>query len=287
MQPVAMLVQWELTMNSDNDTTDVPDAVISVTVAPPAGSEAGVDAGTYDSFFGDFLTCLRVLEQVVRPRRAPAASFRLVNMHMSEPTIELEPVTGSPEYAEQVVRSWLSNAQALEAEAEVVPHSDRRVLEAFDRVAAYVTEGKLGSVIVRSNGTAVRPGAAMRRAVNRVLGDKLQTHGSFVGRLEYLNTHDQFRCRIYLALGGYITCSFPEELLDEIRNAIRRRVRVSGVLHFTGSDPIPDLIEIEEVEVYPPRDELPTIGGLWGLMPDITNGKSIQQYLAEMGEDNE
>ncbi len=88
--------------------------------------------------------------------------------------------------------------------------------------------------------------------------------GQAIGRLEGLNTHDQYFFRIYpTGTNRGAQCFFAQEKYDEVYANMRKRVRVEGLIH---RDPdgigIDRITEISLIESLPEDSQLPTMASL-------------------------
>jgi hypothetical protein len=62
-----------------------------------------------------------------------------------------------------------------------------------------------------------------------------------------------------------VQCYFPEELLPDVFEKFRKRVEVSGVIHYRKNG-TPISIEAEHVESLPDDSELPTARDVRGIL---------------------
>jgi len=108
---------------------------------------------------------------------------------------------------------------------------------------------------------------------------------SFIrGMLEYINIHKNKNVfRIYPDIGPRkIICHFPEELREKAIEAIGQYVEVKGELKFRAVSKHPHEILVEEIEIFPPEEELPTLYELRGIAPDLTGELSSEQFVRKI-----
>jgi hypothetical protein len=92
-------------------------------------------------------------------------------------------------------------------------------------------------------------------------------YGTIEGRLESIQeVHSglQFHIRDAM-LRQKVRCYFPEELLPEVFEKFRKRVEVSGLIHYRKSG-IPIGIEAERIQILPDDSELPTAEDVRGIL---------------------
>ncbi|MGD9497490.1 MAG: hypothetical protein AB7Y46_14410, partial [Armatimonadota bacterium] len=205
--------------------------------------------------------------------------FQIAEMHTSAPSLTISPVTVSPQDGVRAVSAYMHTVEDLEERGSHPPYVDAPTLQAFRKLAGYVGDG-LGGIAVASRDVQVNVTRRLERTVNRLLGMVLRSQGSFTGRLEYINAHQGFRCRIYPRTGpSYVQCRFPPDLLPQMAAGLKRKVTVSGTLHYLGFQGFPFRIDAERVVVHPTEDDLPSIWDLWRLAPDVTGGERAEEYV--------
>ena len=79
-----------------------------------------------------------------------------------------------------------------------------------------------------------------------------------------------------------ITCRFPNRLFDDAVSAVGKRVEVFGTLQYRVGVPFPHLIEVDNVEAFPPDYELPDWDDLRGRAPDATGELSSEAFIREL-----
>lgn len=94
--------------------------------------------------------------------------------------------------------------------------------------------------------------------------------GQATGRLEAVSTHSASQFRLYpFNSDRGIVCYFDEQFYDDVIANMRKRVRVSGLVHRNpdgiGIDRVTNITKIEKV---PENNELPTLASLFGRFAD-------------------
>ncbi len=105
------------------------------------------------------------------------------------------------------------------------------------------------------------------------------------GKLEEINIHKDLNTfRIYLSVprAASVSCKFPSDLLEKVQGALGRYVSVSGECTYHFDNPVPYKIDVQEIEVLPPSDELPSLMDLYGIAPDATGEKSAVEFVREL-----
>lgn len=116
---------------------------------------------------------------------------------------------------------------------------------------------------------------------------QLKVIGSVSGTLESLTVHAKREASLYNDFDKRrVIVSYAEADYPRVHAALRKRVEVYGVLQ-EDSAGRPLRIRLQDLEVLPQDDDLPTLSSLIGSMPPLTGGLSPGEYLernrGEMG----
>jgi len=90
--------------------------------------------------------------------------------------------------------------------------------------------------------------------------------GSVEGVLKAIDLSRKPVFRIYdLLTNKSVRCYFYSNSIEEFKDALEKRVSVSGLVK-SREDGEKLSIEVEEIEIFPPEDELPTIQEIIGIL---------------------
>ena len=113
----------------------------------------------------------------------------------------------------------------------------------------------------------------------RLVGPTLWSEGSVTGVVERLNVHDKNEFYLYPPLREAVVCTFPEDMFEQVRAAIKRNVTVNGTLSYASDNAFPTKVRVKSLEVHPPNDQLPTMRDLSGSFKDAFGGKTAVEFL--------
>jgi len=104
------------------------------------------------------------------------------------------------------------------------------------------------------------------------------------GRLEKINIHNERnQFTIYKAILGYrINCKFQPIHLEKAASAVGKYVSVFGKCKYRVGAPSPHHIDVREMEILPDSSELPSLRNLRGISPNMTAGKSPEEFVREI-----
>jgi hypothetical protein len=120
------------------------------------------------------------------------------------------------------------------------------------------------------------------RKIRSLMEPRFESVGSVVGNLDSISIHSGTEFRVWDEFSGYaVTCRFPKELFDKVKEALGHRVLAFGLVkaNYIGQK---RLVMLEGLEPYPKEAELPTIEEMSGLVDDLTGGLSLKDYLEEI-----
>ena len=105
------------------------------------------------------------------------------------------------------------------------------------------------------------------------------------GVLEEINIHSNpHTFKIYDASFASVTirCQFPKELVGDVQSALGCGVFVSGEFFYRPNAKIPYKIDVQEIEVLPRSDDLPSFSDLRGIAPNVTGNKAPEDFVREL-----
>lgn len=227
--------------------------------------------------------CLRRSETVVA-KRSGRIRYRVVELHAGSAAMTLEairPKNGADRRAE-VVEFFKSTVADLQAGTSVDPRLTPDDLRGFRDLLGrlkrtkevWIGEGQLTSQYLAN--------------IDKILRSSIRSEGAVSGLLEKLNVHNRNEFVLFPpVLGAQVACTFPEELFEHVRAAIKRNVTVSGTLFYHPNKPFPELVHVRELEIHPPDEELPKLGELRGLFAGCTNGLSAVEFVRALRDEQQ
>jgi hypothetical protein len=196
-----------------------------------------------------------------------------------------EPISGKLHAnAERVQEAAIRGLQALSRGPERMKHYSEAALIDVKYLANQVKA--LGDVKVYvGNAETERQaivGHSTLKNINELIGVKYESQGSVVGHLDAITVHKRDEFRVWDEnTARPVTCGFARKLEDTIKSLLRRKVTVYGELHSNRRGE-PVFIRVEGIEPMRSREELPSIEEMSGLVDDMTQGKTLKDYLEDI-----
>ncbi len=204
----------------------------------------------------------------------------------------------SPDFA--ISRLFTGSAGVVVAPDDTQPAEGEAAIRAFKKTARQIYDDSAnGEIDAKSLELFRKLAMPASRARNRLWFDDLpittqfianidkrlaktiRGYGQLKGRLEKVNVHGKLEFVIYPVLRTKgIRCTFPDSLRDRVGEAIKGKVvTVKGVMLYLSDEPFPYLVHVEEIEILPPDEELPTLHDLRGIAPGCTGSQSTIDFL--------
>ena len=105
------------------------------------------------------------------------------------------------------------------------------------------------------------------------------------GKLEQINIHNNANTFKIYTVTSSVACKFPKDLLNNVQGALGKFVSVWGECLYRPDAVVPYRINVREMEILPPSEELPSLSDLLGIAPDATKGKSSEQFVRELRDE--
>jgi hypothetical protein len=203
-----------------------------------------------------------------------AVYFRIVSLSMASPaTVVLEetPIGREqrrPRLPRVAISKQLVSTLSLIDRGRAIPERvrDLAALEAYRNVGSVLKKGG-DAVTISSADKIVSIGQTFNKKIDRIIGPDQVIEGSITGRLLAINLHNTTRFEIYPSVGPTkVACDFDGDIKSRVIAGLDHNVRVIGRLRYKHWAPFPHAITADDIDVFPPDDELPTLSDLRGLL---------------------
>jgi hypothetical protein len=129
------------------------------------------------------------------------------------------------------------------------------------------TLANLASISLKNG--AARPASLSRKVaehIDELIGPKISSVGTVVGRLEGLTIHGKKLLVVYEQLTGRrVNCVFPDHMLEQALRGFNNRVSVYGTIHSRATGEKLS-VDVEEMEIFPPDSALPKAEDVRGIL---------------------
>ncbi|MCY4262539.1 MAG: hypothetical protein OXC97_04395 [Candidatus Dadabacteria bacterium] len=204
--------------------------------------------------------------------------------HPSPAEVVLRPVgtriTTDTDIISETVNKVVRCFKALSEDISLPVEMSQQMLGHYKTFSDRVRKGVL-RVSIKSETDIVK---INKTVIDAVVPSESESIGTVEGRLEFLNIHaDRNVFRIYSAIPPeQVNCFFSPDKIKEAREAVGRKIRVLGKLTYPKGENFPRSIKVASIELLPEDDDLPSLGDLRGIAPDITGDLSSEEFVRNL-----
>lgn len=230
---------------------------------------------------------LRQTERVLGHSDKTSVYYRIVDLkHSSPATVVLEAVESDVaeghDLAKKVVGTFVGSLNSIKRKGKLPSGFDYPAAEAYQGIG-YPLKQHVTSITVANGRKKVSIDQNFEQRIAKAIGPDEITAGSITGTLDTLKLHNKTIFEIFPPIGPKkVYCQFRPELKSRVKSALEQYVRVHGKLRYKHWDKFPYAIDADELEIYPPDDQLPKLSDLRGIAPDLTNGLEDGEFLEKI-----
>lgn len=255
------------------------DGTIKLTLTPAQGVSD-------DVALADFLSQVEATRDALQAaygRPEQELDIRIVGLSMNSPaSITLEPRwRGAPVPA--AVDAFAVGAKSAFLHGAADAGLPRRFFDSLKDLSRPIGAG-VSTLAVVANNQRITVDVESRKRIDAVFEPDTTTSGVVDGMLESVNLHNkQNVCNLYPEIGAQrIRCRFTKDLFEtKVRPSLGKYVKVYGELKYRWRDPFPYQVYVEDVEVLPDVEDMPTFAEILGMAPDATGGVPSEVFVSE------
>ena len=238
----------------------------------------------------NFLGILRDFDATISKDQRGSVIWEVVSLKQNSPPvvgISPTPRSGRVVDVSAVVESQvLQNTSLLTSGEEPTKFMSSSVLERLEALAKNTK--RYGDSLVFLNGNGHRQESHITEKtlehVQVLTRVTFSGYGSVIGNLDSITVHNKNEFRIWdETTHRPVTCKFEASQEDSVKDSLRRRVSVVGMI-YANSAGVPVRLDVEHLELAEIRT-LPTIQEMSGLVSDFTEGKTLKDYLESIGNE--
>lgn len=256
---------------------------LSVSLEGRPDDNGDVRIGDFLEFLSDTLRCLRAVDRKLSGKEKLSTDYKITGLHRGSASVELQPIPyeRAEDYTAKIIEIFTEGVVLLER-GQAPPSFDRAMLEDFKTLAKPLSR-RVAKIEIRSGRRKIPVTKQLEVNIEKIIGEDIKSAGSIAGQLDVVNVHEKNLFYIYPVVGpARIGCQFPDELLDEVRAAIKKYITVSGTLRYKQNEVFPYQIDVEKIELHPPEQELPSLASLRGIAPDMTGDVDSVEFIRRL-----
>ncbi len=186
------------------------------------------------------------------------------------------------DYAPEVAHLSVSGIGLIEREGTIPPFMSEKCLGEVKKLLKTIGSNGVAGFQIAYQSEKEDITARASANIDLLLPPRYTTIGSIVGRIETISIHNTAKFVVYHDYTNKaVTCSFPEDWMDRVKDALGKRVDVAGKVHWNAKDE-PVRVEGEDLRILKLKTELPSILTLAGSEPEITGEFTTEEYIRRM-----
>ena len=195
--------------------------------------------------------------------------------------ISSKPKNTDQDFGLKIVDEYIGGLKILETEERTPPYFSERSLKKVKSIASRLENEGVDPLEVEGDkqDNVVYLNKKIHESTKKLIGHQYKSHGSVEGALEMISIHGKPHFNIYdnIMLKA-VNCNMPDILRDKVKENLGRRVIASGLVSYNAKDE-PLSVIIEDLEVIPTEDMLPSIDDFIGSDPNFTGNMTTGEYI--------
>jgi hypothetical protein len=259
---------------------------IRITVQGDAKDKGDVRLNDFLKQLDSVRTALRKTQRLVtQGQENISVYYRIVEASKNSPlTMVLEGMTekNTSEVPGEVVGRFLSSISQIKKKGTIPTDFDYDIAESYRGIAS-PQSSHLSSLKIANSRRAVTIDEQYEKKIAEAIGPDEFAEGSLTGTLDTVRLHNQKAFEIFPTIGPRrVVCRFKPKDKERVKQSLERYVRVFGRLRYKHWDKFPHAIDVDDIEIYPPENELPTLSQFRGIAPQLTGNMSDDEFLEKI-----
>lgn len=253
----------------------------------------GMEKDNGDVEFSTFIQQLDIIKKALSETRKLVSNqavsyFKVVDLqHKSPAKIILEAVPTDVKFVQEtelIVDKFFRSID--EVVNNIYPQDFRyETFQSFKNITSLREKNKLSEISISRNGSEQTQLDNFSEKIESIMGEDEKEFGSYTGHLEALNIHRQNLIYIYPSSQlPKLKCRFSSDLKEKILRAVGHYVTVFGEKKYKPKvhSSAPYEMKVIDIEVHPLESEITKLKDLKGRYPEITEGKSSEEYVRDI-----
>lgn len=255
---------------------------ITVKLMGPEERHGRVELEHFAEFCQSVARCLRRSEQIVSGSE-PRIHYVISGLECSGATVRMQalrPAAG-PDTRRQVLAFFntaVKTIQGGEPDQRLGP-DDVQMFGALANPLAHGLKAVVGRTTITEQFTM---------SVKAATESSTTAEGFVTGILDKLNLHNKTELVLYLPIGNQqVTCTFEQDMLTQIRAALKRNVTVRGRLHYRSGKLFPHRVDAKSMRIHDRDIDLPTLHDVRAHGPWDTGGLSAVDFVRAIRDEQD
>ncbi len=233
----------------------------------------------------EFTNQLEVINTVLRNidssiNKTKSTYYRIINLSHSSPAcvvFEAVPFPDTENNSQIIIHRFFEGLQNI-IDGIIPEYYDYKIFESLKKFGS----SNITEILLSYDNKNIDIPKNLSATINELLGPDEIIEDSITGMLEILDIHArEKKFYIYPIIGPKkVICKFSDDLLQQkAKEGIGHYIYVEGEFRYKKMSPFPYVVNVNDIEIYPDEDELPTLSALHGVAPNATGGISSEAFI--------
>lgn len=252
---------------------------LTVKLTGPKSQDGFVDFWQFTDFCQSVAKCLRRAEHIVTGTDS-RIHYKITGLECASAKVKMQamrPTKGADD--RRKVLSFFNTAVSTIQRGKPDPRLGPDDLQDFAALANPLDHGLLATVGRTKITKRFKENIKTQEPMNAV------SEGFVTGILDKLDLHNKTEIVIFPPLGDKIACKFSEDMLAQIRAALKRNVTVRGKLHYRSGRLLPHRVEATSMRIHEQDADLPTLHDVRAFGPWDTGGLDAVEFVRSIRDE--
>jgi hypothetical protein len=250
------------------------------------GERGRISLETFAAVIHNSFDILSDLDSAISSEPRGTLEWFVTGVSFSSLVVSLESKSKLPkvDFSPQVVESFVGGLRHIQKEHTTPPYFSDYGLRKAQNLARTLHKNGATAVVIKDvekeDTVTIEPEITFD--LGQLINVRYQEAGSVEGKLEMISIHGVPRFTVYHAISRHsIRCKFNPNQLVVVKDALGRRVIVSGIVYFNYKHE-PIRVELEDLAILPREAELPSPSKIRGISPDFTGELTTEEYIRSL-----
>lgn len=267
------------------------DSKITLWMSGPEGHTEFLRLNDFIGLLQTITNGLDHLNNIINTNRENRLRFRISNLSHSSPfavEMQVHDPAQKGDMAHVVVETFIEGINSIENKDEIPSYFDIQLIDYIKQLSNYKKKSFSEITITNTKSTA-HISNQLEGRIDIILGEDTVSYGNIKGKLERVNFHNEAnKFYIYPTIGANrVECKFKDDMFEKIRDGLKRFVNIKGKMFYRAKCKFPYRILVDDIEVYPTEDQLPTLSQMRGMEPNLTGDMDTDDFIRFIREENE
>lgn len=216
--------------------------------------------------------------------------------HSSPASMDITPASETRQFAALDIANELREESGVLASGNGanLPGSSLKAWEDFlspcikDKISGLTiksldSDSIVGDIVMQTNRSMIEAVKKIR-VEEKIWMEEIECQTSVTGKVELLNLHKRKYLVVFSRVEEWnpVKVYFGKHIQDEAVKCVDKYVEIFGMGKHRSGDALPYEMKMDEIQRLPDEEDIPKFSKMRGIAPNITGGKSVQEYMDDI-----